>query len=169
MMKQFLLVFGTAAVTLMMSGCALWPFWPFTEGPQNIIVAQSSQQCNTQSSDLRLSYFATPAAFQNWIDRRDIREFRSAAASLRGVFVVELGLRPTSGYSLELLQRQSGIADNQLNLTVTWDSPAQDDAVAQLLVSPCLVIIPPEGKYKSVVLYDDTGAEQERMSFTPRK
>lgn len=142
--------------TLLLGGCAGLGLFGGDHGPDADIV-QSSQYCGTRTPDASLHYFATPDAFRRWIERNDIRELRPGAASLRGVLVVEMGERPSAGYSLEVDDAQTVIQDHTLNLAMRWNAPDIDDQVAQVMISPCVVIPPPEGDYDKVVLRDQRG------------
>jgi len=146
----------------LLSGCAtLLP----TEERDLVEIVQRSRYCNTKTPEAGLHHFATPEAFGTWIDDRDIRELRSGAASLRGVLVLEMGQRPTAGYRLELIEGESRIENGMLTMAFEWVAPEPDDQVAQVFVSPCVVIPPPKGEYDSVRVVDQRGDLRARISL----
>lgn len=125
------------------------------EGPQ-LQILQRSDYCGTPDERAGLHYFRTPERFGAWIKERDIREFRSGAASLGPVIVVEMGRRPTAGYRLAVRQHASRIEDETLVLALYWLPPDPDAVNAQVVTAPCMVLRAPEGDYDRIVAQDQT-------------
>ena len=148
------------AACLIISGCSLLPD---RSGP-NVNIVQSSDYCGTKTPDAAVHYFASPDPLANWIAERDIRELRAAAASLTGVLVVELGQRPSAGYSLEVIDGASRIEGDTLYMAMRWNSPELDAHVSQQLLSPCMIIPRPKGEYKQVVLVDQRGEQRGQVA-----
>ncbi len=149
------------AACLMSSACALWP----DRGGQGVNIVQSSDYCGTVTPDAELHYFAFPEPLADWIARRDIHELRAGAASLIGVLVVEMGQRPSAGYSLEVIDGASRVENNTLFLAMRWNSPDLGAHVSQVLLSPCKVIPRPKGEYERVVLIDQRGEQRAEVAL----
>lgn len=143
-----------AAVALWLSGCV----GGSGQDPSRpaIDVLQSSAYCNTPGEDAAVHYFPDPPAFGEWIDARDVREFRRGAASLSGVLVVEMGRRPTAGYGLTVREGASRIHEGNLVLALEWTEPEEKALVAQVVTAPCIVIKAPAGDYDRVVVKDQS-------------
>lgn len=156
--RHFLLII---TASLMVSACSLWPE---PKGPQ-LNTVQSSDYCGTKTPDAKLHYFASPEPLADYIAEREINEIRAGVASLAGVFIVEMGQRPTAGYSLEVIDGASRIEDGTLIIAMRWESPALDANVSQVLVSACKVIPRPKGNYDRVVLIDQRGEQRAEVTM----
>jgi hypothetical protein len=76
----------------------------------------------------------------------------------RGVVVVELGRRPTTGYSLSLKTPHVAIdADGTATLKVEVREPAAGMATAPMLTHPCLVASLPRGSHDRLRVVDGSG------------
>lgn len=144
-----------------LTACALFAD---RQGPV-INIVQDSDYCGTPTAQADIRYFNAPDPFAAWIDSRDIRELRAAAASLTGVLVVELGQRPSQGYAFEVIPDATRIEGETLYLAMRWSGPEIDDHVAQVVVSPCVVIPRPEGEYSQVVLIDQRGEQRASVAI----
>ena len=153
-------VIGGAGL-LVLGGCALWQ----SNGGPGVNVVQDSDYCGTPTPEAAMRYFGSPEPFGDWITDRDIRELRPSAASLTGVLVVELGQRPSDGYSFAPMPEATRIEDDTLYLGMRWDQPEIDDHVAQVLISPCVVIPRPQGRYSRVVLVDQLGKQRGEVKL----
>lgn len=86
--------------------------------------------------------------------------------SRESVLVIEMGRRPTLGYSISLAEREARLRDGRLEIRVAWEEPAPGMLQGQMLTSPCLVVgVPAEARAEIVVL-DVQG--QERVRENPR-
>ena len=135
---------------LVLAGCALGP----GRGGTRVDVIGESQYCGTTSQDSDALYFADANAFGNWIDYRSINEFNPGMASPNGVIVVEMGQRPTGGYSVKLDKSRTAIKDDTLTIGMEWNAPRLDAAVSQALIASCVALRPPKGDYSEIRVVD---------------
>jgi hypothetical protein len=56
------------------------------------------------------------------------------------VVLIEMGMRPTGGYSLSLADEAIQRANHTLIVNVVWNQPIPGTMVTQALTSPCLLI-----------------------------
>jgi hypothetical protein len=136
-----------------LAGCALGP----GRGGPKVDVIGESQYCGTTSQDSNALYFANANAFGNWIDYRRIGEFQPGMASPDGVIVVEMGQRPTGGYSVALDKSRTAIENDTLTIGMEWKAPRLEAAVSQALIASCVAIRPPAGEYDTVRVVDQLG------------
>ena len=153
-------IFSVAMLSLL-GACALLP----GRSEPLATVVQSSQYCGTDTPDAELHYFTAPQPFSAWISQRDIRDLRGGAASLTGVLVVEMGQRPSEGYNFEIIPQSTRVENNTLVLAMQWNGPGIDDHVAQVIISPCVVIPRPKGEYDEVVLVDQRGEQRAQLTL----
>ncbi len=82
----------------------------------------------------------------------------------RGVVMVELGRRPTTGYSLSLKTTQVAIdAEGTATLEVEIREPAADRVTAPMLTHPCLVASLPRRALDGIEVIDDEGDHLGRV------
>lgn len=148
-----------AALTL--SACALWP----GGGGLGVNVVQDSDYCGTRTPEAKLNYFASPDPFAAWIREREIEGLRASAASLTGVLVVELGQRPSAGYTVKPISGGSHIEGDTLYLAMHWSGPKLDAHVSPEVLSPCIVIPRPKGNYDKVILVDQRNKPRAQLTL----
>jgi len=86
--------------------------------------------------------------------------------SRESVLVIEMGRRPSLGYSVLLAEREARLRDGRLEIRVAWEEPAPGMLQAQMITSPCLVVgVPAEARAEIIVL-DARG--RERVRENPR-
>ena len=68
------------------------------------------------------------------------------------VLVLEMGYRPTAGYSLTVTDAKIRIKNNEAFVIAQWDEPPQDSMQAQVIVSPCVIFTLPKGNYSRVTI-----------------
>lgn len=151
----------TILAALTLSSCALLS----GGGDLGVNVVQDSDYCGTRTPEAALHYFASPDPFSAWIREREIKGLRPSAASLIGVLVVELGQRPSAGYSLKVINGASHIQGDTLYLAMNWSGPKLDANVSPEVLSPCVVIPRPKGDYNKVVLVDQRNKQRAQLTL----
>lgn len=126
------------------------------ESASGVKVIGRNTYCGTPSQASAVHYFASPNAFQNWIDYRDISGFNPNMAR-NGVLIVEMGERPTGGYRIDLDGKETGINNHVLTVGMDWHAPRLDAAVSQALISECVALHLPQGNYNKVKVVDQLG------------
>lgn len=124
-----------------------------------VSVVGKNTYCGTPSQASEVHYFATPDAFENWIDYRSISGFNRKMAR-DGVLVVEMGQRPTGGYSLKLQGKNTGVNDGVLTVAMDWHAPRLDAAVSQAMITECVALHLPQGRYNKVRVIDQLGNQR---------
>lgn len=142
-------------ICLVLAGLAGCSLNPLRQGEARVV--ERSVYCGTTSQQSAAHYFAAEADFAEWIEYRGIMAFDADAATDRGVIVVEMGQRPTGGYDIELMPDNIRIENDTLFLGVRWTAPPHYAAISQALTAPCMVVVPPRGEYKRIVVVDQLG------------
>jgi hypothetical protein len=68
------------------------------------------------------------------------------------VLVLEMGYRPTAGYSLSLNEAKIRVKNNEAFVIAQWDEPPEDSMQAQVIISPCVIFTLPKGNYSKVTV-----------------
>lgn len=126
-------------------------------GPPGLKIVGKSVYCGTPSQSSEVHYFADQGSYQNWIDYRNIDDLNAKAARERGVVIVEMGQRPTGGYTLKLNRKKTKIDGDTLDLVMNWHAPRLDAAVSQAMTTQCVAVRPPEGHYSRIQVLDQIG------------
>jgi hypothetical protein len=84
------------------------------------------------------------------------------------VLLIEMGQKPTGGYSVSLNKQSSYFSDKPAAvICLNWDIPDQDAVLTQVLTSPYLILKLAKGNFTKVVVLD----QENRTLFeahTPR-
>ncbi|GAB3682786.1 protease complex subunit PrcB family protein [Salinisphaera aquimarina] len=137
----------------LLAACSINPF----RGSSGARVVGESQYCGTSSQDSDAHYFADSSVFEDWLDYRSISEFKPSMAVNGGIIIVEMGQRPTGGYSIKLDRSKTKVQGNTLTLSMEWKAPRLDAAVSQALIASCVAIRPPAGNYSRIRVVDQLG------------
>ena len=135
-------------------------------GPPGLKIVGKSVYCGTPSQSSEVHYFADPDSYQNWIDYRNIDDLNAKAARERGVVIVEMGQRPTGGYTLKLDRKKTKIDGNSLNLVMNWHAPRLDAAVSQAMTTQCVAVRPPTGGYSRIHVLDQIGNTRGELDIS---
>jgi len=73
------------------------------------------------------------------------------------VVEISLGERPSAGYAVTLADTAAAVEHHALHLSVRVTSPAPDAMAAQVVTSPCLMVVVPRGNYRRVEVTDVDG------------
>lgn len=68
------------------------------------------------------------------------------------VLVLEMGYRPTAGYSLSINESEIRVKNNEALVIGQWDEPPGDSVQAQVVTSPCVIFTLPKGNYSRVTV-----------------
>lgn len=64
--------------------------------------------------------------------------------------LVQIGSKPTPGYSLKLNRSASSMASGQVSVTIDISQPPEDAVLAQVITYPCTLILLPKSGYSRV-------------------
>lgn len=68
------------------------------------------------------------------------------------VLLLEMGYRPTAGYSLSISEAKIRVQNNEAFVVAQWDEPPEDSMQAQVIISPCAIFTLPRGNYSRVTV-----------------
>ena len=69
------------------------------------------------------------------------------------VLFLEMGYRPTAGYSLSLDEGEILLKNNEAVVMVRSDEPPEDSMQAQVITSPCIIFTLPKGNLLNCIEY----------------
>lgn len=81
------------------------------------------------------------------------------------VFMINMGMRGTAGYSLDLAQPPARLEGQVLTISIVWREPAPGSMVAQVITQPCLIVAVKKDKYREVRAVDQNGVERARLAL----
>lgn len=99
-----------------------------------------------------------------WIDRPDGVARQGAVPGIQwesekeGALWLEMGVKPTGGYALELDDPEAVVRGGVAVVSVRWRTPDPNAFVTQALTSPCLVVKLPKAGVKTIHIQDQDGA-----------
>lgn len=80
-----------------------------------------------------------------------------------GVLWLEMGVKPTGGYALELDDPEATVTAGAAVVTVRWRTPPPDGFVTQALTSPCLVLKLPKADLEAIHIQDQDGTLRAKV------
>lgn len=72
----------------------------------------------------------------------------------KDLLVINMGQKPTGGYTLKPLSKNIQFEGSEAKLKVLWQAPAKGMLVTQVLTPFCLVLEIPEIRYKTLYIID---------------
>jgi len=81
------------------------------------------------------------------------------------VLLLAMGQKPSAGYAVSLAKSEPVINDKVLSIEVNWQEPTVDSFQAQLIMSPCVLLVVQRHGYRhiSVVDHDDPSIQRWRI------
>lgn len=130
--------------------------------PLTATVLFQGQQCGRQASAPALSRIEDAQALAALAKRigRPFPFSEEPDLQRRIVLLVEMGMRPTTGYGLALADSAVAVKRSSAALTLAWRRPPPDAMLAQMVTSPCLLLSLPPAGYDRVEVFDDSGARR---------
>jgi len=133
----------------------------------SVRLLMSSSHCGVMDKEAGLSIISSG----NEMEKATSRIARDALGdSFNTVFDRELviqinmGLKPTGGYSLALTEDVYISKDNWVVIGLRWNIPPKGAMLTQALTSPCLLVAIPKRKYEGISVIDQTGEIRLQMS-----
>jgi PrcB C-terminal len=155
---------GTVMVAVVLAACVS----PVSTGktvPVRTLFADS--QCGGDAPNIRRLDGATQwNELRARIDGRRVgtpsRNLVMPDFSREDVYVIDMGRRPTLGYSVALASDVARLHETRIEFRVFWQEPASDTLQGQMLTSPCVVVSTPAGAYGRPIAVDSQGRERLR-------
>lgn len=82
------------------------------------------------------------------------------------VVQIEMGQKPTAGYSVTIDKPSASLIDDKLVIKTNWQEPSQGHQLPQIITNPCLIVRVPAIKFKSIQVLDQ--ADKERINYPVR-
>ena len=123
-------------------------------------VIYSGVLCGRRSSEPVLGLIKDSPAYsvlQERLERTRVgsaRVFRDIDFSKESLLLVEMGMRPTAGYSVTLEDDFLNIEGETATLGIRFREPGPGDITAQMITSPCALIRIPSGGYSAIQVID---------------
>jgi hypothetical protein len=144
---------------------------PAGQGPLAVTTLAAEAHCRTAQKAPGLSWVTGAEGLRDWWQRLGPRTVGGTPASppavdfdRQRVLVVDMGSRPTAGYSVALARPRAELADGRLAIRVAWREPGPDTAVAQVTTHPCLLLRLPAGPYREVAVIDREGRLRGKLA-----
>lgn len=170
MLARYWIASAVAAATLVLAGCET-PM-PAT-GSADAEAGQarllwSEAQCGSERSGAR--FVADRKDLDTIVARAASQQIGAEPKSLEGVdfaqqrvVLVSRGRKPTPGYGIELDESTLQIDGERATLTLRLAQPDPDAVQAQMLTTPCALVVLPRGGYKELRVLDQDGAEWDSL------
>ncbi|TXH02813.1 MAG: protease complex subunit PrcB family protein [Nevskiaceae bacterium] len=153
---------SSALLAMLLSGCASdlgWSLMFASEKKVEVRELARANVCGTQQELSAVSLFADAAEVERWQQSRGLHLIDTGAMPAGPYALVEMGLRPSSGYGV-VISRKAGIRKDMLVLSSTYFSPAEGSTQAQVETSPCVLMALPPDFYRAVVVMNQSGVVQ---------
>ena len=82
------------------------------------------------------------------------------------VLQIEMGQKPTAGYSITIDKPSASLIDDKLVIKTNWQEPIQGHQLPQVITNPCLIVRVPVIKFKSIRVLDQ--GDKERVNYPMR-
>ena len=149
-----------------LAGCAGAADLFSAQAPIQVREVARSLYCNSGAEDTQAQLLPDAQAVLDWQAARGIVLAGSESLAQAPYAVVEMGLRPTGGYSLAVATAAKLVGERVV-LHATFFSPAPGSLRTQALSSPCVLVQLPAGRYAGVEVRDPTGAVRATGGLTP--
>lgn len=130
--------------------------WLVRGEPVEVVEVARAQVCTAEDEATRVTLFATPDAVAGWEQRTGISLQRAGGFDPGRYALVEMGQRHTGGYGVAA-SREARLSGDVLRLYVTFFSPGPGAMTTQMITSPCVLVRLPDGAYRTVEIYDQSG------------
>jgi len=154
------------AAAVALAGCAGAADLFSTQAPIQVREVARSLYCNSGGDDTRTQLLPDAQAVLDWQAARGIVLAGSESLAQAPYAVVEMGLRPTGGYSLAVATAAKLVGERVV-LQATFFSPAPGSLRTQALSSPCVLVQLPAGRYAGVEVRDPAGAVRATGGLAP--
>lgn len=87
--------------------------------------------------------------------------------SSHAILFVQMGQRPTAGFSLELIPGRAFVSGRSATVALKWIRPAADVRVAQVITTPCIWLKMPKKSFSTIKILDQAGKLKTVVRFGP--
>lgn len=132
-------------------------------------IVQQSLQCKSPQQGPWGKWIHTPEQLLEAEKNANYTQFNyqpnlSVDFSQFEIVVAGMGVKPSLGFSMQLLEPVKRLSTDTLQLTIHFDSPGQDRMVGQAVSSPCILIKLPKTDAKEIEVVDQLGVQLYTLS-----
>lgn len=149
-----------------LAGCAGAADLFSSRAPIQVREVARSLYCNSPAEDTQARLLPDAQAVLDWQAARGISLAGAESLAQATYALVEMGLRPTGGYSLAVASAAE-LRGERAVLRATFFSPAPGSLRTQALSSPCVLVQLPPGRYAEVEVRDPAGAVRASGGLAP--
>lgn len=126
----------------------------------------AATDCGEEASEPAANWIGEEEAYQAVLQKISSRRPEAAAGlapvdfSRQGVLCINMGFKPTAGFSLSLAAKEVTLDKDTATVRITWNEPPPGALVPQMLTSPCLLVRLPRAGYSKVRVVDQAGRQR---------
>lgn len=151
---------------LALAGCAGAADLFSSRAPIQVREVARSLYCNSSAEDVQARLLPDAQAVLDWQAARGITLAGAESLAQAPYALIEMGLRPTGGYSLAVASAAE-LRGERVVLRATFFSPAPGSLRTQALSSPCVLVQLPAGRYAAVEVQDPAGTVRAAGGLGP--
>jgi hypothetical protein len=141
----------------MLAGCAGAAAMFSSEAPIQVREVARSLYCNSAGDEAQARLLPDAQAVLDWQAARGITLAGGESLAQAPYALVEMGQRPTGGYSLAVASAAL-LRGELVVLQATFFAPPAGSLRTQALTAPCVLVQLPAGRYQHVEVHDPAGA-----------
>jgi hypothetical protein len=154
-------------LALGISGCGILLQSTVDAGASPVRVLYQSTHCGQTGTQPSGKWINDPATYGRLYGR--LRSGTVGAAERQpppvnfareGVLWINMGQKPTGGYTVDPVESGLEIRADTATLRVAWTTPPPDAVLAQVITRPCLLLALPKGGYSRIRVVDLSGRER---------
>ncbi len=84
------------------------------------------------------------------------------------LLLIEMGRMPSAGYGVDLADETVSIDNGTAELNIFWREPDPEYLHAQVITSPCIIVMLPIGGYTSARVLDQNGTTLIKLEINPK-
>lgn len=129
--------------------------------PLSVKVISSSLHCRPASKNWTVTLIDSQAMHELMASKIDAHLVESFSEKVSPVdfddfyvIAIEMGRQPTAGFGIDPKKVSASLEDRAAILRISWYRPSPDSQVAQMLTSPCLLVLLARGAYDRIIVED---------------
>ncbi len=128
-----------------------------------VSVLYIGMQCGREEPDAQASWVKNAIELQHLYDKFQQEAMSTIDFDRERLVLMEMGLRPTLGYRLALMNSRAWIELGNVEILLEWIAPDRDMMVGEILTSPCLLLKLERGPYQQVRFSDQSGVKKAML------
>ncbi len=145
----------------------LWMIACATDGkttssmPLSATVISSSLHCRPASDDWTVTLVNSDAMLELMASKIDAHLVGASSKKVPTtdfnefyVIAIEMGRKPTAGFGIDAKKITASLEDRVAIIQISWQQPSSDMLMAQMLTSPCVLVLLTRGAYDRILVKD---------------